>query len=150
MPPANRQTAEIDRLWRSQLKMYLALKLGHITAAILSISGFALRGFWMLTESPNLNLRAVKIVPHIVDSVFLLSGIGLIWLLHLQVLSQPWLMAKLIALVAYVLLGTVALRRGKTKRARTIALALAILTFAYIAGTAMTKSMGSWLSLVGS
>lgn len=130
--------------------MYLALKLAHITAAILTISGFALRGFWMLTESPYLNLRAVKIVPHIVDSVFLLSGIGLIWLLHLPVLSQPWLMAKLIALVAYVLLGTVALRRGKTKRARTIALALAILTFAYIVGTAMNKSVGSWLSLVGS
>ena len=130
--------------------MYAALKMVHVAAAILTISGFALRGFWMLTESPNLNLRAVKIVPHVVDSVFLLSGIGLIWLLHLPVLSQPWLMAKLIALVAYVLLGTVALRRGKTKRARTIAFVFAICTFAYIAGTAMTKSMGSWLSLVGS
>jgi uncharacterized membrane protein SirB2 len=130
--------------------MYLALKLAHITAAILTISGFALRGFWMLTDSANLDRRIVKIAPHIVDSVFLLSGIGLIWILRLPVMSQPWLMAKLIALVFYVLLGTVALRRGKTKRTRTIALLLAILTFAYIAGAAMNKSVGSWLSFVGS
>lgn len=130
--------------------MYLALKLAHITAAILTISGFALRGFWMLTDSANLDRRIVKIAPHIVDSVFLLSGIGLIWILRLPVMSQPWLMAKLLALVFYVLLGTVALRRGKTKRTRTIALLLAILTFAYIAGAAMNKSVGSWLSFVGS
>jgi uncharacterized membrane protein SirB2 len=130
--------------------MYLALKLAHITAAILTISGFALRGFWMLTDSANLDRRIVKIAPHIVDSVFLLSGIGLIWILRLPVMSQPWLMAKLIALVFYVLLGTVALRRGKPKRTRTIALLLAILTFAYIAGAAMNKSVGSWLSFVGS
>jgi len=130
--------------------MYLALKLAHITAAILTISGFALRGFWMLTDSANLDRRIVKIAPHIVDSVFLLSGIGLIWILRLPVMSQPWLMAKLLALVLYVLLGTVALRRGKTKRTRTIALLLAILTFAYIAGAAMNKSVGSWLSFVGS
>ena len=130
--------------------MYLALKLAHITAAILTISGFALRGFWMLTDSANLDRRIVKIAPHIVDSVFLLSGIGLIWILRLPVMSQPWLMAKLIALVFYVLLGTVALRRGKTKRTRAIALLLAILTFAYIAGVAMNKSVGSWLSFVGS
>ena len=130
--------------------MYIALKLAHITAAILTISGFALRGFWMLTDSANLDRRIVKIAPHIVDSVFLLSGIGLIWILRLPVMSQPWLMAKLLALVLYVLLGTVALRRGKTKRTRTIALLLAILTFAYIAGAAMNKSVGSWLSFVGS
>ena len=130
--------------------MYLALKLAHITAAILTISGFALRGFWMLTDSANLDRRIVKIAPHIVDSVFLLSGIGLIWILRLPVMSQPWLMAKLLALVLYVLLGTIALRRGKTKRTRTIALLLAILTFAYIAGAAMNKSVGSWLSFVGS
>ena len=130
--------------------MYIALKLVHVTAAILTISGFALRGFWMLTGSPNLDRRAVKIAPHIVDSVFLLSGIGLIWVLHLPVLSQPWLVAKLLALVLYIVLGTVALRRGKTKKTRTIALMLAILAFAYIAGTAMSKSVGSWLSFLGS
>jgi len=130
--------------------MYNALKLIHVTAAILTISGFALRGFWMLTASPNLNLRAVKIAPHIVDSVFLVSGIGLIWLLNLPVLSQPWLMAKLLALVVYVLLGTVALRRGKTKSTRTVAFVLAAITFTYIAGVAMSKSVGSWLSFLGS
>jgi len=129
--------------------MYAALKMIHVAAALLSISGFMLRGSWMLAESPKLNLRAVKIAPHIVDSVFLLSGIWLVVALHLPVLSQPWLMAKLVALVFYVLLGMIALRRGRTKRTRRIAFGLALVTFAYIVGVALTKSVASWLAFGG-
>jgi len=125
--------------------MYATLKLIHISAAILTISGFVLRGFWMLVESPMLGTRIVRTAPHFIDTVFLLSGIGLIWTLNLPVLNQPWLLTKFAALIAYILLGTIALKRGKTRRIRIGALALALLTFAYIGGVAMSKSMGSWL-----
>lgn len=128
--------------------MYSTLKLIHISAAILTVSGFVLRGFWMLAESPNLERRIVRVAPHIIDTVFLLSGIGLIWTLNLPVLNQPWLLTKFAALIAYILLGTIALKRGKTKRIRIVALALALLTFAYIGGVAMSKSMGSWLAFL--
>ncbi len=127
--------------------MYATLKLIHIIAATLTISGFLLRGFWMLSGSPNLNAKAVRIAPHVIDSVFLFSGIGLVWLLQLPVLSQPWLMAKLIAVVIYIILGMIALRRGKTMHARVTALLLALATFAYIVGVALSKSTGSWLAL---
>jgi uncharacterized membrane protein SirB2 len=126
--------------------MYATLKLIHISSAILTISGFALRGIWMVTQSPNLELRVVRIAPHIIDTVFLLSGIALIWTLRLPVLNQPWLLAKLVALLVYILLGTIALKRGKTMLARVIALVLALVTFVYIAGVALSKSMASWLS----
>lgn len=125
--------------------MYATLKLIHIGAAILTISGFVLRGLWMLVESPILGTRIVRTAPHIIDTVFLLSGIGLIWTLNLPVLNQPWLLTKFAALIAYILLGTIALKRGKTRRIRIGALALALVTFAYIGGVAMSKSMGSWL-----
>lgn len=128
--------------------MYATLKLIHVSAAILTILGFILRGIWMLAESPNLSHRFARIAPHVIDTVFLLSGIGLIWTLNLPVLNQPWLLTKFVALIAYILLGTIALKRGKTKRIRIGALALALLTFAYIAGVALSKSMGSWLTLV--
>jgi uncharacterized membrane protein SirB2 len=123
------------------------IKIVHIGAAILTISGFVLRGAWMLSESPMLQHRLVRILPHIVDTVFLLSGIGLIWILQLPVLGQPWILAKLLAVIAYILLGMVALRRGKTARARLIAFVLALSTFAYITGVALSKSMLSWLAV---
>ena len=128
--------------------MYSTLKLIHIGAAILTISGFVLRGFWMLIQSPNLEQRIVRIAPHIIDTVFLLSGVGLIWMLNLPVLSQPWLLTKFAALVVYILLGTIALKRGKTLRIRVTAFVLALSTFAYIAGVAMSKSLHSWLAFL--
>lgn len=128
--------------------MYSTLKLIHISSAILTVSGFVLRGFWMLIESPNLERHVVRIAPHIIDTVFLFSGIGLIWTLNLPVLNQPWLLTKFAALIVYILLGTIALKRGKTKRIRIGALVMALLTFAYIGGVALSKSMGSWLAFV--
>lgn len=98
----------------------------------------------MLTGSRNLQRRIVKIVPHMIDTLFLLSGIGLILSLKLQILDHPWLMTKLIALVAYILLGTVALKRGKTAPVRLGAFLLALGTFAYIVGVALNKSVWSW------
>jgi uncharacterized membrane protein SirB2 len=138
--------AEIDPRPNSGIAMYSTLKLIHVSAAILTISGFILRGVWMVIDSPNLQRRVSKIAPHIIDTVFLLSGIGLIWTLRLPVLNQPWLLTKFIALVVYILLGTVALKRGRTRSIRIAALVLALITFAYIGGVALTKSMGSWLA----
>ena len=128
--------------------MYETLKLIHICAATLTILGFTLRGYWMLVDSPMLERRWVGIAPHAVDTVFLLSGVGLIIVLGSVLLKQPWLLAKFAALVGYILLGTIALKRGRTKTIRTIALVGALLTFAYIVGVALTKSLSSWAAMV--
>lgn len=126
--------------------MYSTLKFIHVGTAILTISGFALRGYWMLSKSTNLHRRLVRIAPHVIDTVFLLSGVGLILSLRLQVLDHPWLLTKLILLVVYVLLGTVALKRGKTANIRASAFLLALATFAYIVGVALNKSVWSWFA----
>ena len=126
---------------------YLTVKTLHMIAAALTISGFVLRGAWMLRDSPLLDRRIVRVAPHVVDALFLATGIALILILNLPVLSQPWLLAKLVALVFYVVLGSIALRRGRTKRTRAIAFVLALAVFAYIVGVALSKSMASWLML---
>jgi len=126
--------------------LYLILKYAHVVAAVTTISGFVLRGYWMLVDSKKLQHPVTRIAPHIIDTVFLLAGIGLIWLLYLEPLKQPWLIAKFTGLVVYVLLGTVAIRRGPTKQIRTIAFASAVAVFAYIVGVALTRSPLSWLS----
>lgn len=126
--------------------LYLILKYAHMVAAVTSISGFVLRGYWMLVDSKKLQQPVARIAPHIIDTVFFLAGIGLIWLLHLEPLKQPWLIAKFTGLIVYVLLGTIAIRRGPTKQIRTIALVGAVAVFAYIVGVALTRSPLSWLS----
>lgn len=126
--------------------MYTTLKLIHMTAATLTISGFILRGFWMLSDSAKLQHPLVRVLPHVIDTVFLLAGIGLIMTLHLPVLLPAWLQIKIAALLVYIVLGTIALKRGKTKRARSVAFVLALLTFAYVVGVALNKSGASWLA----
>ena len=124
---------------------YLILKAIHVIAAMTTISGFLLRGYWMLSGSEKLQHRATRIVPHVVDTVFLLSGIAMVWMLHLNPFTQPWLIAKFTGLIAYILLGTFAIKRGRTRQVRIIALVGAVSVFAYIAGVALTKSPLSWL-----
>jgi len=101
----------------------------------------------MLSGSANLDRKLVRILPHIVDTVFLLSGIGLIVLLQLPIGASPWLIAKFTALIVYIVLGAIALRRGKTMRVKAMAFVLALLTFAYIVGVALSKSILSWMAL---
>ena len=126
--------------------MYPALKTLHMSLAAVTLGGFLLRAWWMSNGSRHLRNRLVRILPHVVDSAFLLSGIGLIAALNIQLLSSPWLLAKLVALVAYILFGTIALKRGRTPLIRHAALVLALLTFAYIVGVAISKSPASWLA----
>jgi len=127
---------------------YLILKTIHMIAALATISGFMLRGYWMLAESEMLRHPVTRVAPHVVDTIFLLSGVAMVWQLHLNPLTQPWLLAKFTGLVAYVVLGTIAIKRGPTKQARTIALVSAISVFAYIVGVAVARSPLSWLSFL--
>ena len=55
---------------------YFILKTVHIVAAVTAISGFLLRGYWMLTDSDKLQRRVTRILPHVVDTIFLLSGVA--------------------------------------------------------------------------
>lgn len=125
---------------------YEILKMVHVSFAILSISGFTLRGYWMLRASPLLASLPVRVLPHVIDTLFLLSGIWLVVLLDLPVLRLPWLIAKILLLVVYILLGTIALKRGKTRQTRVVAFLLALLTFSWIAGIATSKSLAGWLA----
>ena len=93
----------------------------------------------MLRESDMLQQRWVKIVPHIVDTLLLASALVMVVWSAQYPFVQPWLTAKLIALVLYIVLGTVALKRGKTKAVRSWALVGAMLTFAYIVAVALTR-----------
>lgn len=119
--------------------IYGDIKLIHETAAAISISGFVARGAGMLCCARWIALRSVKTLPHVVDTVLLASAIVLAWQLRLSPLATPWLAAKIVGLVLYIMIGTIALRFGRTRRERMLAFAAAVVVFAYIVSVALTK-----------
>jgi len=128
--------------------MYQLLKFVHIVCAVATISGFLLRAYWMMTSADMLQRKLVSIAPHVVDTLFLLSGIAMLALLSLNPFTQSWLLAKFAGLVVYIVLGTIAIKRGPTLRIRVIASVSAVAVFVYIAGVALTRSPASWLAYV--
>lgn len=119
---------------------YLALKHFHMGCAVLSGAFFLVRGMWMLGDSALLKAKIVRIAPHIIDTALLASAIGLAVWSRQSPGQHGWIAAKIVALVVYIVLGTVALKRGKTKPVRALAFVLALMTFAYIVGTAFTRN----------
>lgn len=116
--------------------IYAAVKQLHVAAVVVSWTLFFLRGAWMIADSPRLEARWVRVVPHVNDTVLLLAGVYLATLVGLQ----PWIIAKLVALVAYILIGMVAITRGKTKAVRIAAWIAAQGVFLYIVAVALRKN----------
>lgn len=107
----------------------------HLTFVALSLIGLCLRGFWMLKNSAKLQKKWVRIAPHIIDTGLLVSAVAMLISYPLLPWQHPWLIAKIIALLAYIALGTISF-----KRRNRIALAGALVSFVYIATVAITKS----------
>lgn len=119
---------------------YLVLKYLHVTCVVVSYTLFVLRGVWMLNVSPWLQCRWVKIAPHVNDTILLLSAVTLAVVTHRNPLVETWLAAKIVGLLVYIMLGFIAFRLGKTRRARVTAWILAQIVFAYIVSVALTKN----------
>ena len=123
---------------------YLILRNLHVGAVAVSIGLFVLRGLWMLGAPHRLRAPWVRIVPHVVDTVLLASAIALAVQTFQYPLAQSWLTAKVLGLVAYVLLGMVALRHGRTRSQRALAWISALTVFTYIVMVAVTRDPVPW------
>ena len=119
---------------------YAYLKYLQVSSVVLSGTGFVLRGAWMMRGSPMLARRWVRVAPHVLDTVLLASAIALALMLGQYPLVHGWLTAKVLGLIAYIVLGTIALKRGRTRGIRIAAFCGALLVFAYIVAVAITKS----------
>jgi uncharacterized membrane protein SirB2 len=121
--------------------MWWLLKHLHIVCVALSGAGFFIRGIWMIRESPRLHEKWVRVLPHIIDTTLLVSAI----LLALQIRQYPfrhaWLTAKVLALIAYIVIGAVGLKYGKTKKIRVTAWLVAMAIFLYIVLVALTRQL---------
>ena len=129
-------------------EFYLPIKFLHISLAMLSLSGFAIRGWWSIRGSALLQQRWVRIVPHIVDTFLLTTAVMLMIIIHQHPGNQLWIAAKLVALVIYIGFGTFAIKRARIAAGRAVFFGLAIATFAYIIGVAIAHHPASWLRVI--
>lgn len=123
---------------------YLLLKAVHTGSVAASYALFVVRGIWMIARPQLLERTWVRVVPHVVDTMLLASAIALAITIRQYPFVANWLTAKVLALVLYVALGTIALRGAKSKRVRVAAWLAAQIVFGYIIAVALTHKPLPW------
>lgn len=123
---------------------YLALKNAHIALAVISLAGFVLRFAWVICGSARVQSPWVRIAPHVVDTLLLLGGVGLAVTLRQYPFVHGWLTAKILGLLAYIVFGTLALKRAPTPARKWLSFLMALVCFTYIVGAAISHSPASW------
>lgn len=116
--------------------LYLIVKNVHIASVVLSFTLFLFRGALMITGSPWQKNIVVRVLPHVVDTILLTSALWLMQLLHQYPFVHHWLTVKVVLLVLYIVLGSFALKRGRTRKERGIFFVLAVITFLFIVSVA--------------
>ena len=111
---------------------YLQLRQAHIAFAVVSVSIFGLRGLLMLAGSAYANSAWLKYPSYTVDTLLLTAALMLTNVIHQYPFQAGWLTMKVLLLVVYVVLGSVALKRGRTRRARVGAFVAALLTVGFL------------------
>lgn len=132
------------------IEFYAQIKWVHIAAVLASGSLFLLRGLLVQAGRPTFAMAApVRYLSYSIDTTLLTAALMLVTILPGAMFANGWLTTKLILIVAYVVLGTVALKRGRTPRVRTVCYVLALLVFGFVLSIARTHqplgALSRWL-----
>ncbi|MDD2720874.1 MAG: SirB2 family protein [Gallionella sp.] len=111
---------------------FMLLKTLHVGCVVVSFALFFLRGLWTLNDSPIMRQRWVRIMPHIVDTLLLTSAIALASIARQYPFVDAWLTAKVLALLLYIILGSLALKHARTPAQRLSLWLAAQAVFGYI------------------
>jgi uncharacterized membrane protein SirB2 len=133
----------------STLSWYPTLKAAHVALVVASGALFAARGagVWARQRWPLGSFwRWLSVA---IDTLLLGAGVLLWWTLSLNPLVQTWLGAKLLLLVAYIVLGSLAIRRARTPAQRGLSYVAALATYLFMASVALRHDPLGVLGLFG-
>jgi uncharacterized membrane protein SirB2 len=119
--------------------MYALVKYVHVISAALSIAGFFLRGLLMMRDSLLLRARWVRVLPHINDTVLLMAALSLAAMSGQYPFVADWVTAKVLGVIAYIILGALALRDASTRRMRIVCWLASMALFGWIVSVALTR-----------
>ncbi|MCG8707788.1 SirB2 family protein [Brenneria sp. 4F2] len=122
--------------------LFLGFAYLHMVTVGVSIVLFVLRFFWLCRQSPLLRQRWVKILPHLNDTLLLVSGVALLIINRVYPFTagQSWLTEKLFGVIIYIFLGAIALgKRPRSQKMRWLAFILALVCFCLVMQISLTK-----------
>lgn len=128
------------------MAFYPQIKWVHVASVLASGSLFLLRGLLMQSGHERVAMMApLRLLSYAIDTVLLSAALMLLTILPHGMFGNGWLTAKLILLVAYVVLGSFALKRGRTPRVRMACYLAALVVYAAIIGIARAHHPWGWL-----
>lgn len=115
------------------IEFYAQIKWVHVAAVLASGGLFLLRGLLVQAGRPAIAMAPpVRYLSYTVDTILLTAAFMLLTMLPGAMFSNGWLAFKVALIVAYIVLGTCALKRGRTARARMICYVAALAVFAFV------------------
>jgi uncharacterized membrane protein SirB2 len=120
----------------------------HVTCVVLSLASFIARFTLAARGALALHHPVARVLPHVNDTILLTAAIVMLATLRLNPMAAGWLIAKIAGLIAYILLGMIAMRRTRPWPARRAAFAAALLVFGYVVSVALSKSplgLAAWI-----
>ncbi|MEO5963235.1 MAG: SirB2 family protein [Thermomonas sp.] len=131
------------------IEFYAQIKWVHILMVMCSGSLFLLRGVLVQAGKPRFAMAApVRYLSYSIDTTLLTAALMLLTILPGAVFANGWLTVKMILLVVYVILGTFALKRGRSPRTRMICYLAALASFVMMFGIARMHSPLGWILLL--
>jgi uncharacterized membrane protein SirB2 len=114
------------------IEFYPQIKMAHIFLALCSGAIFALRGAGVLASMRWPHWTAVRWTSYTVDTCLLTAALMLLTILPGALFANGWLTAKVVLLVAYIVLGVFAIKRGRTRTVKAACYVAALATFAMV------------------
>ena len=125
---------------------YILIKYVHVASVVLSVTGFFLRGVLAIRSSPLMKARWMGVLPHLNDTVLLAAALSLAVMSGQLPFVVDWVTAKVSGLVVYIILGSLALRAGSTRRTRIVCWLAALAVFGWIVSVALTRQPMGFLA----
>ena len=127
-------------------EFYPQIKWVHIACVLASGTLFALRGLLLQAGYAGAaHWAPVRYLSYTIDTALLTAAMMLLTILPGAIFANGWLAAKLVLLVVYVVLGSLALKRAHTPRSRLVCYTAAILVYVSMLGIARMHHPLGWL-----
>lgn len=128
-------------------EFYLQIRWIHVAAVFASGGLFLLRGLLVLTGGKRWAMAApVRYLSYTIDTVLLTAALMLMTILHQYPFVQGWLTVKVLLLVVYIVLGSLALKRGRSAKSRSLAYVTALLVYVFIISVARAHHPAGWFA----
>jgi uncharacterized membrane protein SirB2 len=121
------------------ITFYPQIKYLHILAVLCSGFLFLLRGALVQSGKPTWAMLApVRYLSYSIDTALLTLALMLLTILPHAVFANGWLITKMVLLVIYIVLGSFALKRGRTAKARLVCYLMALAAFGMMLSVALS------------